>query len=100
MSMPGDIVLRFVYSVFTVYMMVILLYWLGPGLGISLYDSRWRWVHKLANPLVAALRKLLPGFGPMDFGPIAALLVLWLGRQLCVALLVSAGTSGGTPSPM
>ncbi|MDX9973909.1 MAG: YggT family protein [FCB group bacterium] len=71
-----------VYSLLTLYMMLILTRWLGGWLGLEVEFGRLRWIHKSTEPLINFLRKRLPHMGPVDFGPIAALLLVWLVRVI------------------
>lgn len=71
---------RAVYSVLTLYMLLILLRWLAPWLQFDVYDRRIRWAWRLTDPLISTLRRVLPPMGPVDFGPVAALFVVWVVR--------------------
>lgn len=88
-----------VHAALTLYMMVILLYWVAPWLQLELTDSRWRWVARLAEPLVTVIRKRMPYMGPSDLGPLAALVLVWIVRTLAVPILanVTGVTAGPTP---
>lgn len=68
----------------TLYMMAILLRWFGPWLEVSERSLWMRWVAKLTDPLIGLMRRLLPPMGPMDWGPLAALVVVWFVRLLLV----------------
>jgi YggT family protein len=74
--------LRVIYVVLTLYMMLIIVRWLGGWLGLEVEFGRMRWVAKTTDPLINWLRKRLPHMGPVDFGPLAALLLVWLVRVL------------------
>ena len=78
-----------VYSLTTLYMMGIVLRWLGPWIGIDLSLGRLRWVCRLTDPAVNRMRRLLPPMGPFDVGPVATLLVLWVGRTLVIRMLAN-----------
>jgi len=82
------ILARVVYSGMTLYMMLILLRWLAPWLQVDLYSRYLRWVPRITDPLIHTLRRALPSMGPVDFGPIAALFVVWVVRALSVMVLV------------
>lgn len=73
----------------TLYMLIILLRWFGPWLSLDLEEGRLRWIPPLADPLIGRLRKILPPMGPVDFGPIAALVTVWLVRELGTAIMLS-----------
>lgn len=78
------LVARALYAVFTLYMLMILLRWLAPWLELNLHGPWLSWIPRLVDPLVNALRRILPSMGPMDFGPLAALFVVWLLRAILV----------------
>jgi len=87
------ILVRATGRLLTVYMLLILLRWLGPFLQFDLDSPRWRWIPRLTDPLINRMRQLLPSMGPMDFGPIAALCLVWFARFLSWNLLLNM-TSG------
>ena len=84
---PRMVVLQAVYSLFTLYMLLILLSWFGPWLQLDLHGGRFRWIRLLTEPLIERLRRLLPPMGPIDFGPVAALFLVWLVRTFAVNLV-------------
>lgn len=75
------ILVRTVYSLLTLYMMLILLRWLGPWLQLDIY-GRWRWLGRLTDPLVNKIRRFLPPVGSMDFAPLGAVFLVWIVRVL------------------
>lgn len=85
--MSPSIVERAVESAFTLYMLLILIRWLAGFLELNLYDIRFRWIGRLVDPLISAVRRILPTMGPMDFAPVATLLIVWLVRELVLAML-------------
>lgn len=90
-----DTAIRLVNSTFTVYMLLVLLRWVAGWLELDLYAGRLRWIPQLTDPLVSRLRKLLPPTGPLDLAPPIAVLLLWVARELTVAILI--GTFYPTP---
>jgi YggT family protein len=66
--------------VLTLYMMAILLRWTGSWLELD--NGAWwmRVVARITDPLITGIRRVLPPMGPVDWGPIAALVVVWLVR--------------------
>ena len=82
-----DLYLRIAHSVLTLYMMLILLRWFGPWMNLEVTAGRLAWVARLTDPLITRLRKVLPHMGPMDFGPLAALVLVWFVRILSVRIL-------------
>lgn len=85
-------IVRALYSLLTIYMLLILLRWLGPWVQVHLDEGRLRPLCRLTDPLIDAMRRILPPMGPMDFGPVAALLAVYLLRTLSVAILIGAST--------
>jgi len=75
------------YTLFTLYMLAILAVWLGPYIDFDLHRKKWGlWVVKIVNPLLQTLRKHLPYFGPFNWTPIIALLIVWLLRKLIIGI--------------
>ncbi len=71
-------------SALTLYMMAILVRWLGPWLEMDLRRGVLRFVPRVADPLIAFIRRFLPNMGPMDWSPIAALMLVWIVRIILV----------------
>ena len=82
-----DLYVRIAYSVLTLYMMLILMRWIGPRLSMDVTSGRLAWIARLTDPLITRLRRVLPHMGPIDFGPIAALVLVWFVRILSVRFL-------------
>ncbi len=80
----ADLVARTINSAATLYMLLILLRWVAPWLRIDTFDRRIRWAWRLTDPLIDAMRRMLPPMGPFDFGPVAALFVVWIVRAIAV----------------
>ena len=87
--MQTEYILRAAYSLGTLYMMLILIRWIGPAIGLDMTGGRMAWVSKLTDPLITRLRKVLPSMGPADFAPVASLLLVWLLRELSVNIITS-----------
>ena len=83
----SDLILRGVYSGMTLYMMLILVRWLAPWLEVDLHGPKLRWLPRAVDPLINLMRRILPAMGPMDFGPLSALLAVWLLRVILVERL-------------
>lgn len=77
---------RIVYSLVTLYMLIILLRWASPILHIELDVGRMAWLKKSTDPVIDAMRKIFPPIGPIDMSPAAVLLVLWFLRTLAMRL--------------
>jgi uncharacterized protein YggT (Ycf19 family) len=83
-----------IYSISAFYMLLILLRWLGPWLEVNTDAGRLAWVGRITEPLIQRVRRLLPNMGPIDFGPIATLFLVWLVRT--AALLAVIGGMGSS----
>ena len=87
-----------VFSILTLYMMLILLRWFGPWLEVNTDAGRLAWVGRITEPLIQRMRRLLPHMGPVDFGPLATLFLIWVVRTVVVALLtMDHGPARGMP---
>lgn len=71
-------------SLLTLYMMAILLRWLAPWLEVELSRGPLSLIPRLVDPLISLLRRLLPPMGPMDWGPLAAVVLVWIARLVLV----------------
>jgi uncharacterized protein YggT (Ycf19 family) len=80
----GLVVERLVGSALTLYMLVILTRWVAPWLELDLHRGLWRWVPRLADPLISAVRnalaRIVGPLGPVDWSPVAALMLVWFIR--------------------
>ena len=79
---------RLVYSALTLYMLLILLRWLGSWLEIDFRAGPLRFVARITDPLFNRIRNLLPPMGPVDLGPLAALFLVFVVRQILVLVLI------------
>lgn len=68
----------------TLYMMAILLRWAAPWLELNMRSWWVRVIAAATDPLIALMRRLLPPMGPVDWGPIAALVAVWVLRIILV----------------
>lgn len=85
-SLP-HIVGRTVSTAFTLYMMLIIARWVAPALQLDTQSPWFRWVCRLTDPLINALRRVLPPVGSFDLAPIAALFVVWVAREIVMGIL-------------
>ena len=76
------IVGRTLNAILTIYMMLILFRWLAPWLQLDTFDRRIRWAWRFTDPLINVMRRILPSMGPVDFGPIAALFIVFVVRYM------------------
>jgi YggT family protein len=81
-----DVLGRTVNSLLTIYMVLILVRWLAPWLQLDVEGRRFRWAWRLTDPLIGVMRRVLPRMGPLDFGPIAALFVVWIVRIIATGM--------------
>ena len=80
-----------IQSVFTLYMLLILLRWFAPFLELNVNDIRFRWIAQLVDPVVGTVRRILPSLGPMDLGPLATLFLVWVVREVALTVVYSGG---------
>ena len=80
--------IRAVYSLTTLYMMTILLTWLGPWLNLDF--RRWKWIPMIADPPIRLVRRRLPSISPVDLAPVVTVLLLWLVRSIAVEMLLAS----------
>ena len=83
-SFAQALTFRILGSVITLYMLAILLRWLGPYIEISFYHGPLRFIPVVADPPIKLMRRILPPMGPMDWSPIAALMAVWIVRIVVV----------------
>lgn len=87
LPLPPDMLQRALYNVMTLYMIALVLRWLGGWLGLELQHGRLKWLVAITDPLLKRVRKIMPPMGPVDFAPIATLFFIWLIRELSVRLV-------------
>ena len=76
------------YNGITLYMLLIIVRWLGPFLELDFYDARLRWIGRAVDPVLRGVRRVAPPIGPFDAGPVIALLLLWLFRTVAIEVLI------------
>lgn len=82
--MPAQQILASViFAGLTLYMMALLLRWLGPRLEIE-FSGPWALLPSLCDPFIELMRKVLPPMGPMDWSPIAAVVCVYIVRLVIV----------------
>ena len=79
---------RIIYSVFTLYMIAVILRWVAPYLHIELEVGRMAWLKKITEPLLEQTRKIVKPSGFFDLSPLALLFVLWFLRTLIIRLTI------------
>jgi len=78
---------KLVQLIFTLLNLIIivrvLLSWLNP----NPYHPAVVFIYKVTEPILRPIRSILPTAGGLDFSPVVALILLWLGQQLILSLL-------------
>lgn len=77
---PELILPRVAGSLLTLYMMALLLRWLGPWIEVDCDGPRLRWIAWITDPLIRLIGRILPPMGPMNWAPIAAVISVWILR--------------------
>lgn len=67
----------------TLYMMAILLQWLGPRLELE-FRGFWSIIPRSTEPLIELMKRILPPMGPMDISPLAAVVAVYIVRLIIV----------------
>lgn len=75
---------RILGSVLTLYMLALLLRWLGPYIELTFERGPLAHLARMTDPLVQGIRKLLPPTGSFDWSPIAAIIAVWVVRIVLV----------------
>ena len=79
---------RIIYSIFTLYMLAVIVRWAAPFLHIELEVGRMARLKKITEPLLNQMRKIVKPSGFFDFSPLALLFVLWFLRTLIIRISV------------
>jgi YggT family protein len=85
--MPVDVLERAVYNLLTIYMLALILRWLGAWIGLEMEFGRWRFLARITDPVLNRVRKILPSMGPVDFAPLATLFFVWIFREVSRQLI-------------
>lgn len=82
--MPAQALLAsIIFSGLTLYMMALLLRWLGPRLEIE-FRGPWALLPPICDPLIELMKRVLPPMGPMDWSPVAAVVCVYIVRLVIV----------------
>lgn len=73
-----------IYSALTLYMMALLLRWLGPWLELEFQGPLLGLIPRITDPLIQLMRRMLPPMGPIDFAPLAAVISVFIVRLVLV----------------
>ncbi len=93
-SVRGDVA-NYVSALFTVYILVILLYiitTLAFSFGLRPPYSRWTdallgFLRDMSEPYLRLFRRFVPRIGMFDFSPIIAIIVLYIADDLITSLI-------------
>lgn len=83
-----ELVVRSVHSGFTIVMILVLLRWLGPWIGMELEYGKFRWIKSLMDPPFKVVRETVPVVGFVDLSPLILLFGLWFLRTLVVRIFL------------
>jgi len=75
-----------IYCGLTLYMMAILLRWLGHWLELEFQGPILRLIPLATDPLIQLMKRMLPPMGPMDFSPLAAVMCMFVIRLILVQI--------------
>ena len=73
-----------IYCGLTLYMMALLLRWLGPWLELEFHGPVLRVLPAITDPLIGLMKRILPPMGPMDWSPLAAVMSVFILRLIIV----------------
>lgn len=73
-----------IYSGLTLYMMGVLLRWLGPWIELEFHGPVLRAIPPLTDPFIRFVKGILPPLGPLDWSPLAAIVGLYIVRLIIV----------------
>jgi YggT family protein len=90
-----DDIAGYVSTVFYVYLIILLAYLLSNmyfSFGGRVPYNRWLsaaigFLREVSEPYLSIFRRLIPQFGPFDFSPILAILVLSIGGRIITNLI-------------
>lgn len=85
--MPVDVIERAVYNLLTLYMLAVILRWMGSWIGLEMEYGRWRFIARITDPVLGRVRSVLPSMGPVDFSPLATLFFVWILREVSRQLI-------------
>jgi YggT family protein len=91
----GDILLNTSNLVFTILTLLVaarvILSWVVSFGGGQLRDnSIVLLIFQLSEPILRPFQRLIPPMGMMDFTPMVAIIVLWIGQQVVAAIISAA----------
>ncbi|MBI2684651.1 MAG: YggT family protein [Actinobacteria bacterium] len=87
------ILIDFVNNLFTVYILIVLIRVLLSWVPVTPIRrgprAVYQFVHDTTNAFLGVFRRVIPPLGPVDLSPMAAIIVLYIGRDLVVRLLLN-----------
>lgn len=79
-----SLILSIIYCSLTLYMMALLLRWLGPWLELEFHGAILRLLPAITDPFIRLMKRALPPMGPMDWSPLAAVISVFILRLIIV----------------
>lgn len=80
----GPLAFSIIYCGLTLYMMALLLRWLGPWLELEFSGPLLGVLPRITDPLFQWMKRILPPMGPMDWSPLAAVMSVFILRLIIV----------------
>lgn len=81
-----NLIERLAGSGLTLYMLAIIVRWTAPWLELELHGHGLQWIPRITDPYLTRVRqgllRLTGSLEPMDWSPVAALLLVWFVRLL------------------
>ncbi|HXH62903.1 MAG TPA: YggT family protein [Gemmatimonadales bacterium] len=84
---PAETVALVINVVYSVLVIALIVRVVGSWLGVFRYTSWMRPAYLLTDWMVEPLRRILPKFGPFDWSPLAALILLWGLKAFALAVI-------------
>jgi YggT family protein len=93
-AVTRDDIADYVSDLFWVYTLLLFAYIILSMIYAFARVPYWRWLtaifsflRDICEPLLAPIRRVLPSFGPFDFSPIVALILLRIVAAIVVAII-------------
>ena len=76
---------RIIGAMLTLYMLALMLRWLGPFIDFNLDERRYlRWIPRLTDPYLAKVKEIVPSLGLANIAAPIAILAVWVLRIIVV----------------
>lgn len=79
-------VLEFISFVLSLYKIVLLAAVLLSWFNVSPYNPLVHWIRQVTEPVLSAIRRILPDFGPVDLSPLIAFFAISLLQSALLRL--------------